>query len=169
MRLFLSFHPCCLSMLCSTPRSDHGISDGGLGAREDAMLRALSVPHRRGWRLSSEHRDCCIQKAYHLCIFFGCSQGRNAVAIFGKRESPQLSIYCLQLQELSMSAVASTYTTPQEQRPRPLELSVVPFRRNNSIFLSQRITSASASAVFPASRTGPTLAVALYHSYICLF
>ena len=40
------------------------------------------------------------------CIFFGWSEGRNAVAIFGKRESPQLSIYCLQLQELSMSAVA---------------------------------------------------------------
>ena len=96
------------------------------------MLRCvLCLHHRGGWRLPSEHRDCCIQKAYHLCIFFGCSQGRNAVAIFGKRESPQLRIYCLQLQELSMSAVASTYTP---HRNNIISCTSAPTPRKGTLF-----------------------------------
>jgi len=65
-----------------------------------------------GWRHPSEHRDCCIQKAYHLCIFFGCSQGRNAVAIFGKRESPQLRIFFAAAGAVDVSSSEYIYCTP---------------------------------------------------------
>jgi hypothetical protein len=76
----------------------------------------LYLHHRRVWRLPSEHRDCCIEKASHLCIFFGCSQGRNAVAIFGKRESPQLRIFFAAAGAVDVSSSEYIYTTtPQEQ------------------------------------------------------
>lgn len=80
-------------------RSDHGIPDGGLVWLHGrmlcyAMLAACSVCS--SVPLTSEHRDCFHpkqKKAYLAYIFSSRSEGRNVVAIFGKRESPQLRIF----------------------------------------------------------------------------
>lgn len=92
-----------------------------------AACSVCTSPRRsRGRLLPSQHRNCCIQKASSP-IFFACSEGRNAVAIFGKRESPQLRIF---------------------------------FAASGAVDVS--------SSEYICS-TGTTIAVALYHSYICLF
>lgn len=76
-------------------RSDHGIPDGGLQVWLHGRMLCyascvlcLEAPQRAQGLLASK-----TKKAYLAYIFSSRSEGRNAVAIFGKRESPQLRIF----------------------------------------------------------------------------
>ena len=55
----------------------------------------LCLHHRGGWRLPSEHRDCCIEKAYHLYILWLVFREKCSSDFWEKRISSVEDIFGL--------------------------------------------------------------------------